>query len=261
MKKLSLLFVTVVGVGLLTGCNKKPAGTPAPTPRVKKVDTHVNEEPLASRPYVRLIPRADAHAITVSVEELKKKSAELEYEVEYNSGPLLQGAFGTIDLAKGSTPFSKEILLGSCSTGGKCAYNADVTGGTMTLRFGNPDYTLKQEWSFTEKAKAQKEFSSRDAKFTLNTSKAKNSASVVVVYQTPGYPGTISKDVVAGPYTVSSAGDITGTVSISMHLSTDDKATIMSWDGSAWKELSTTTADRTATAQGSMASVFIAVKK
>ena len=253
---IGLLLVSIFG---FSACTKKPAST-GPTPRARKVDKDVNKEPLENRPFAQLIPRSDAKAVTFNLVSMKKTAKDVEYEIEYESGSLVQGAFGVIDnLSK--LPVSKEILLGSCSSGGKCTYNTNVTGGTMTLRFGSPDFTLKNEWAFIEKASAAKQFTSRDGKFSLDVSKAKNSAGVVIVYQTPGYPGEPGS-VIAGPYAVSVSGTVTGTTSVMLRVGSDvTSGTIMAWDGKTWKELKTTLKDGQAKAEGVLAQVYVVVKK
>ncbi len=263
MKKMQLLALVLTAGLIFAGCKKKvdPAANPTPTQKPRKVDKDVNKEPLENRPFVRLSPREDGKAVQMSLVELKKQAADVEYEIEYSSGSLLQGAFGSID-SLSTLPIEKEILLGSCSTGGKCTYNTNVTGGDLTLRFGTPDYTLKSEWSFTEGLLKQKTISSRDAKFTLDISKAKNASNYAVVHLGPGYPGTLDKTVVAGPYIVAPAAKITGTVTASIRLPLDaTDGVLMGWDGKVWKEWTSTTKDKVVSASGPMNEVFVVVSK
>lgn len=263
MNKLKLIAIVLATCVALAGCKQKidNGGVVVPTQKPRKTDVNVNKEPLENRPFVRLEPRDDGKAVVMTIVELKKKAQDVEYEIEYSSGSLLQGAFGTLD-SLDTLPIKKEILLGSCSTGGKCTYNTNVTGGDLSLRFGNPDYSLKSEWSFTERALKLKTFSSRDAKFTLDVSKAKNSANFVIVHLAPGYPGTLSKTVVAGPYIVAPADKMTGTVSVSIRLPLDaTDGTIMAWDGKAWKDWASTTKDKVVSATGPMSEVFVVIAK
>lgn len=264
MKKIILASLFAFSIIVLSGCTQKPAvptASTAPTARPRKADVNVNTEPVAQRPYVRLTPINDGKAIELSIIELKKTAKDLEYEIEYSAGALLQGAFGSID-ALSTLPVRKEILLGSCSSGGKCTYNKDVTGGNLTLRFGNPDLTFKSEWSYTENALKGKTFSSRDGKFSLDVSKAKNTANFVLIHQAPGYPGSIDGTVVAGPYVVAPADKITGTVSVSIRLPLEvETGTLYAWDGKAWKEWKGKLADRTITASGTMSEIYMIVQK
>ncbi len=263
MRKSILIGGLLVGSLLFAGCGKSaPKGTATPTPRVRKVDVNVNQEPIANRPFVQLVPRDDGHAVILNLLAVKKVSSNFEYEIEYNSGSLVQGAFGeaAIDVAK--LPLTREILLGSCSTGGKCTYNPDVTGGTLILRFLSPDYTLKNEWSFAEAAKAGNSFTSRDAKFTLDTTKAKLKTGNVIVFQSPGYPKGLTGEVVAGPYTVGLNTTITASVTVSVRVASDVKAaTLMGWDGKAWKELGSKIANQQLTYTGTLLDAYVVVKK
>lgn len=259
---ISAILLLVVCTFAFSACKKKaPESAPVPTQKPRKADTNLNQEPVASRPFVLLTPRADGKAVTLSIQEMKKQATDAEYEVEYSAGSLLQGAFGTID-SLSTLPVNKEILLGSCSSGGKCTYNTGVTGGTMTLRFGNPDYSLKQEWSYIEKANKETTWNARDAKFSLDVSKAKNTASYVIVYNSPGYPGTPVGTVVAGPYAVAYAGTVTGNATVSIRLPQDvSTGTIASYDGKIWTELKTTVTDRQAVATGPVGQVYVVVTK
>lgn len=262
MKKSALMFCLLLVSGIaFAGCTKNTSSqaTPAPTQRPRKTDKNVNLEPLESRPFVRLSPVKDGKAIELEIVSMKKEAKDVEYEIEYSSGALLQGAFGSLD-SLSSLPVKKEVLLGSCSTGGKCTYNKDVTGGNLTLRFGTPDYTLKTEWSYKENALKEKIFTSRDGKFTLDISKGKNSANFVLVQNAPGYPGTVEGKVIAGPYVVSPAGSMSGTVSVSIRLPLDaSEGILLAWDGSAWKEWKSTTTDKVVSGTGPMSEVFVVV--
>jgi hypothetical protein len=263
MTRKILVMGVVVGSLLFAGCGKPQSqGQANPTPRARKADVNVNMEPIANRPFVTLTPRADGHAVELNLISEKKPSTDLEYEIEYDSGSLVQGAFGQTSIDAGKFPLSKEILLGSCSTGGKCTFNTDVTGGTLTLRFGNPDYTLKNEWSFAENAKAGNSFVSRDGKFTLDTTKSKLKTGNIIVFQSPGFPGTLTSDLVVGPYAVG-ANITVGTVSVSIRVPSDvNTAALMGYDGSSWKELSTKiSSDRLLTYSGALMQEYLVIKK
>lgn len=263
MNKRTLFTCVLISGVMLSACSKKQGTTQAsPTPVARRTDKNLNQEPLANRPYVRLFPRQDGHAVTVEIEQMKKQAQDVEYEIEYSAGSLLQGAFGKIDsLTK--LPVSKEILLGSCSTGGKCTYNTDVTGGTLSLRFGTPDYSLQQEWSYTDKAKTLTSFSSRDGKFSFAIPSAKttkSTLSVVTIYNSPGYPDEPG-EVIAGPYVVSTIGSVTGSVSLKMHLplgSTSGK--IRAWDGKKWSDVKSTQTENDLSATTTLAESYVIVK-
>jgi hypothetical protein len=118
-------------------------------PKKKKVSEPINVISQSDRPYIQLIPMSSGRNITISMIELKKPATSVEYELEYQAGELLQGAFGSIEL--GSLPANKDILFGSCSAGGACTYHTDVRGGTLLTKYSGPEnYALKQEWKYFE---------------------------------------------------------------------------------------------------------------
>lgn len=252
----------MVGSLLFAGCEKATStAAPSPTPRTMKPAANVNQEPIANRPFVQLSPRADGHAVEMTLVSVKKSSTDMQYEIEYNSGSLLQGAFGDTSVDQSKLPLAKEILLGSCSTGGKCTYNTDVTGGTLTLQFGNPDFAVKNDWSFAEVAGAQGSFVSRDGRFTLSTTSLRSGE--VIIFQSPGYPGTLTGTVISGPYTVGLASTLSGTVTIGVRVPAGTTgASLMGWDGKVWKELSSKlSTDGQLTATGALLQAYVVVGK
>ena len=137
---------------LLAGCGPQKTGT-APTsnknqPLVTKL--LVNELPLKDRPFTVLVPHTTNRLFTfVTIGADKAQSASVD--VEYQSGDLLKGARASIDTPIAST-FVKAIILGSCSTGGKCTFDTDLKSGTekLKLTFPGQDVThvLKGDFVF-----------------------------------------------------------------------------------------------------------------
>lgn len=264
MKRKVLVAGLILGTLLFAGCGKTGQTTPpGPTPRVRKPDVNLNQEPLANRPFVTLTPRLDGHAITMKLLTLKKASTDLEYEIEYNSGALLQGAFGEVALDPTKLPIIKEILLGSCSSGGKCTYNEDVSGGTLTLRFGNPDFSLKNEWSLASVAKSNQVFTSRDGRFTFETSSSPLKSGDVLIFQSPGYPGNLDSPPLVGPYSVGLNSTYAGQPQVSVRVASDvTSATLMGYDGQKWKELSSKlTSEHQLSFTGSLMQAYVVIKK
>lgn len=261
MKRFTLVASLILFAGVFAGCSKQPSSnaTPGPTPRVKKVDKNINAEPIEKRPFVVLSPRGDGKAVTVSIRETKQGYKEGEYEIEYNSGSLVQGAFGQLTLADGKA--EKEVLLGSCSTGGKCTYNPDVTGGTLILRFTSPDSVLKQEWSYGEAKKTENVYPSRDGKLVVDLTKSKVKPGFVLIYNSPGYPGSLEGQVLSGPYTVTANTALSGDINITARVSSDvTTARLMGWDGKAWKELSKSIKNGQLTFLGPVFTAYVVVK-
>ena len=201
MTKILLLILILFS---LTGCTKKPP--PSSTPKTN--NEPVNTVDIKDRPYVTLAPTVGGRhplgqEVTLTIHSVTLGSTLVEYELEYQAGTLIQGAFGTIDLNKETPPVNKDLLFGSCSTGGKCAYHKDVTGGTLILRFkgGSQNFALKGEWNVQNMSERAGKFSSRDAKFQLEVAKAGLPAnSLIVIAQTMGLPKPVEGEIVAGPY-------------------------------------------------------------
>lgn len=222
--------------------NEEPAATPTPPPE------KVNVIPLEERPFAQLVPSANGRNLTLIIGALKKEAAEGEYELEYQSGTLLQGAFGRIDVE--DLPGAElDILLGSCSAGGKCSYHEDVTGGSLLLRFEDPEkYVLKNEWAFIENEDDDTVFSSRDGKFGIEGARLAT-VPYAVILQTPGLPEGVESAVLSDPYAVSLATRATGPFTVRVRLKEDvTEAQMLGWDGTAWEELETTVEEKTAEA-------------
>src|SRR3989344_8015868 len=148
-----LILLILIGVGIFwffgwgKGTPSAPKATPKPNEPVNTID-------IKDRPYVTLAPtlggkHPQGQEVTLTLHNVTLGATSVEYELEYQAGTLIQGAYGTIDLIKEKPPVNKDLLFGSCSTGGKCAYHKDVSGGNLTLRFkgGSQNFNLKSEWN------------------------------------------------------------------------------------------------------------------
>lgn len=234
-----VIMLSVVGFAGYKIFNRK-AEPQAPEVSNKKLEP-VNQIPIKERPFIQIFPRSDGREITIVVENLSSAN-QAEYELEYEAGSLLQGAFGTIDFTKESSPAKRNLLLGSCSAGGKCSYHEDVNGGSLVLRYTNGDITkLKGEWNFQTMQEQAGSFTSRDAKFTFNVGKSGLPANTfVIIAQTFGLPQEVDGEILAGPYNVSLPQNQslrTSSVELTMRLSEETtEASLLGWDGSSWQE-------------------------
>jgi len=72
-------------------------------------------------------PKLDGKSIILAVSKIPANTTSIEYELNYTTGEgLPKGALGKITL-NGKTEIERDILLGTCSTGGKCTYDTGVT--------------------------------------------------------------------------------------------------------------------------------------
>lgn len=249
------------GVALAyTQLNKKPADQAQTETKKKKVSAPVNAIEVSQRPYVQVIPQASGRSILLKVTTLNKPADSVDYELEYQTESILQGAFGALDLK--TVPVEKDILLGSCSAGGACTYHKDVQGGPLTLRFqGSEAYAVKSDWKYIENKKKDKQFSSRDAKFQVESADLAK-VPVLIIYNTPGIPAGLSGTMVSNAYTLAAASSVTGKASVTLRLNEDTAdAVIMGYDGQAWKEFKTTVNAKEAKAEVELMDLYVAVKK
>lgn len=224
----------------------------------------VNAIPVRDRPFIEMVPRADGREVRITVTQLNESDA-VEYELEYQAGTLLQGAFGKIDFSSETAPVIRNILLGSCSAGGKCSYHEDVNGGTLLLRYINNETTaLKAEWNFQLMRNEAGRFSSRDAKFSFDVGKhGLPAATFAIIAQTMGLPGPVDGEIVSGPYSITFPKAIAPrTKEIITTLRIDSQATeirLFGWSGDGWTEYEAQQSGKTLEAMVDRATTFVAV--
>lgn len=254
-----VLIAAGVGVYAMTKKKAEPQQT-AQTPEKKKKISQFNVIPVNERPYVEISPTAGGRNIMLTIAELKKPADAVEYELEYQAGELLQGAFGEIPLA--SLPATKDILLGSCSAGGACTYHKDVQGGSLVTRFsGANEYALKNDWRYIENTKKEKTAASKDAKFQIESAELAKQP-VLIITNTPGYPGTLPGTAISDVYGLSAAAPLTGKVSVTIRANEDATgAKLALWDGSQWTTVAGTADEKMFTADATFAKAFVVIKE
>ncbi len=259
---ISLIGVALLGGGIFFLTHKKPAAQTATQPeKKKKITAPVNAIPAAERAVVSIQPTADGHNIVITVQELKKPATDLDFEIEYQAGSLLQGAVGALKLA--SLPAETKILLGSCSAGGACTYNTDVQGGTLTMNFsGGEAYALKNEWKYIENKTKETAFSSKDAKFQV-TSPDLAKQRTLIIFNSPGYPGTPQGEVVSEHYVLSGVEQLKGKAKVSIRAQAEGTLKIQGWNGQSWTSFPTTVAKddaKLATAEVDLMQLYVVTK-
>ncbi len=266
MKKLIIIaigLVVLVGIiGVVSmkkgKTSKEAVSTPTPRPRLTIAS---NTVPIEERPFVMIEPTA-AREVVLSIQTLSKTAENVEFELQYSSAEKEEAAIGSINL-NGKLPYTKTILLGSQSGGGKITYHENVTGGSLVLSFFNPNYKLSQEWAYIDNRKSLTAFSSRDGKFQIETGKLFKGSAYVVVYNNPGLPAVLPKTVLAGPYSIVGTTVVaTGKVQVSIRLDQNKAvATIMAWDGKVWKSYPAKMDGKIATAIVDLAKTYVVTEK
>lgn len=257
------LVLLMVGGGIFAYTRNGKATTEtvaaSPAPKKRRTSVPVNVIPVAERPYQRLQP-LDSRNIQVEVVSTNKAASEAEYELEYQAGSLLQGAFGALKLDQ--LPATAKILFGSCSAGGACTYHTDISGGTLLTRFsgGEEAYAVKTSWKYYEGKNLTGSLKSEDGLFTL-TSPSTKSLGIAVVYTSPGYPAGLTGTPVSEAYAVTATGKLTGSAQISIEATEAGSLSLMGWNGSAWSEVGTANGSQTISASGELQQLYVVVKK
>lgn len=256
-----VVAVLVLGGGLVAWkmWGKKPAENAPTEQKKRKVSEPVNVIPVAERPYVQIAPLADGRNLVLVIKNLNKPATEVEYELEYQAGSLLQGAFDSIKLD--TVPAQKQVLLGSCSAGGACSYHTDVKGGSLLLKFaGQENYAVKSDWRYIDNKAKETAIGSKDAKFQLEADSL-GTQRYVVVYNTPGYPAGLKGTPVSDPYSLAASSTLSGKGSLTMRANEEGSLAIMGWDGSAWQEFTGTVDGKSITAEVPLLELYVVVKK
>ncbi len=253
-----ILLVLVGGIFFLTRGEKSSTPQEDTSLKKRKISEPVNVIDFAERPYILVTPNTDGRNLTISVDALKKDATEVEYELEYKSGSLQQGVFGSLSLS--SMPASTKQLMGSCSAGGSCTYHEDVTGGTLVTRFiASENYALKTEWRYIENTEQEDEMGSTDAKFQITSSSLKG-VKIAVIGDASGLPEKVKGDVVSAPYYLSTVPEVSGKAELTMRANEEGDLKVMGWDGSKWHEFSGTVDGKSITAEVDLMQAYIVVK-
>lgn len=227
-------------------------------------DLPINTVPLEERPFITLSPDATGRSLDISISGAPKEG-NMEYEMIYNASGKQEGALGSIFLGSEKQPIVKSILLGSKSGGGKVTYHEGVTGGSITLTYG--ETRLKESWNYLHFGPADPSISSTDGRFSVTLPKtALKKDAVIITMKTFGYPKAGLPDgakVVVGPYGYFPQAPAKGSTQVSLKLPAGEHInptiyelnTIVNLDSMpSWKKLVTKLSGDTvsATATGSV---------
>jgi hypothetical protein len=235
----------------------------APKTITSKKRNPVNILALEKRLYIVLVPREDGHEVFMTLDNLHHGEEKVEYELEYQAGTMLQGAGGRIDFTEEPAPVTKKLLFGSCSKG-KCKYDEDVSGGSLTLDFtGKEDYSLKGEFTLGKMEDKEGVFQSRDVKVSLDVGEDGLDEDVfVIVAGTMGLPKEVEGEIIAGPVGFFTANKQTikkATLSFK-GIKEEGDLKVLGWNGTEWRKYEVKLEDNTATAEVDQLTTFILVK-
>ncbi len=209
MKIKNLVFVFLFAI-LLSACGAKTTTTTTSTATGTKLV--VNELALAERPFTVLVPHATNRLFTfVALNANKAKTASLD--LEYLSGDLLKGATATLETPI-TSPYIKAIILGSCSTGGKCSFDQELKSGTMKLKLvfagQNVIQVLKGDFAFVT---GQNNLPDGKVIFAPSTASKKDN---LILLNSFGLPKAVEKETLLYPIVISavSSKNIVGTLTV-----------------------------------------------
>lgn len=263
MKNKKLIIIGLVVLVVLTGGyfllqKGKTAKEETPTQK-KKLSLPTNIIHVEERPYLAIKPLADGRNLEISAYSLVKEATSVEYELEYQAGTLLQGAFGELNLT--TLPATTKILLGSCSAGGACTYHEDVKGGSLLTRFigGDEPYALKSDWKYIDNKAKETAFSSKDAKFQIESKTLANQR-YLIIFNTPGYPEKVPGTVVSEVYSLETSNNLTGQAELTIRANEEGDLKIAGWDGSKWSTIEGTVDGKMITATVDLAPLYVVIK-
>lgn len=262
MKKSALYVVIgVILVAVLGVVIWRRNSSPKPSVSIDNStpDLPINTIPLEDRPFITLSPDSSGRSLDISLSG-SPTTGTLEYEMIYNASGKQEGALGSIYLGSEKQPIVKSILLGSKSGGGKITYHEGVTGGSMTVTYG--ETRLKESWNYLHFDPADPVISTTDAKFHVTLDKtALKKDSVIITMKTFGYDKAGLPDsakVVSGPYGYFAQTPVKGSVTVELKLPAGEHVnpTIYEWNGTTWKKLTTKLTDDTVSSPAT-SSVFL----
>lgn len=204
-----IIPILVLGV-LLSGCGTKKTTESQSLKAGNKI--LINELPLKDKPFITLVPHSTNKLFTFVGLNINK-AQESSLDLEYQSGDLLKGVKANIDTPIPQT-FIKAIILGSCSTGGKCSFDKDLKTGTTKLRlkFANQDVTHLLKGNFTF---VSGQSSLPDGKVLFEASKITAKENLIMM-NSFGLPKDTDKELALYPVIISSTTDknISGQLSL-----------------------------------------------
>jgi len=232
-------LLPVLGLSLLlAGCGPQKTQTPtANTPGGLTTKLLINELPLKDRPFTVLVPHATNRLFTfAAVNANNAKTASLD--IEYQSKDLLKNFKATLE-SPIANPYVKAIILGSCSTGGKCDFDTDLKAGTtkFKLSYEGQDaiHVLKGDFTFVT---GQKNLP--DGKVIFEPTKATLKENMILM-NSFGFPKPVDKESLLYPIVISSASDkaVAGTLTVNQAGVTG----ALIYDGTEYQTIKFTTKD------------------
>lgn len=221
----ALVVAGILGAGafFVLGKGREKNNGPLPTPTPEKY----LEVGVEDAPFVSITPSKDGHWLKVNLERIREAET-IEFELAYETSEgVNQGAIGGPYPVPADGTYTKEILLGTESSG-HYTYHQGVKGGTLTVRLGGGIGPRKFMADFIL-ASGDDPLASADAVFSLSEAKYDG---YLVIMPTFGLPAPTEIEITGEPYGVFSPA--------SMEISLKDiqfgEGDLLSWNGKRWVE-------------------------
>lgn len=253
----ALTVLIAAGVIIWSRTRTQPAPPPQEEERQQnRITEAVNVIPVSDSPYMLLLPRANGRYIDIVLQSIVLPADEMEYELEYQSGSLIQASFDNMTINQ--VPTQKEVFLGSCSAGGACTYHEDIKGGTLLMRFnGEEQYVLKSDWRYIDNADRENAIASRDAKFQLESDNLAANR-YLIIFNSPGAPEGLEAELKSDIYAVASSSNLAGEGSLTIRAAEEGEAlTIYGYDGSEWTEFESEVDGKQVTAEVELMQTYV----
>lgn len=133
-----LLIIVGGGIGILRSKGSSSDGpAPTATPFLPPADPNI---------VVELIPLDPGKAVDLRISKIPDDVTSVEYELKYKTSDKTEGVFGTAQVEENRV--TREITLGTCSSG-VCKYHTIPSGkGTLTIKFNSPNGATRFQEEF-----------------------------------------------------------------------------------------------------------------
>ncbi|MCA9369473.1 hypothetical protein KC721_04185, partial [Candidatus Woesebacteria bacterium] len=118
-------------------------------------------------------------------------------------------------------------------------------------------YDLKSDWKYIEN-NGETAFASKDAFFQIDSEDlARNS--LLIIYNSPGYPGELEGKLASEVYSLTSNTILSGEAELSIRAKHEGALTIMGWNGTEWTSFETAVDGKTTSATVELMEAYVVV--
>lgn len=193
-------IIAVIGIFLIVK-NKSDGTAKNTAPETAGGRLLMNVLEIGKRPFVAMIPHSSGRLLTLYLDNVDSSIKSATIDIEYLSGNSLKGGRVSPSFPI-KLPHSQGFLLGSCSTGGKCSFDTDLTAGNIKTRLdltNGESHILKSDFIFINGS-----VNSPDGRvsYTPASPKVKNQ----ILADTQGLPLLLDKPLAYAPLAISADG-------------------------------------------------------